>query len=85
MRDLQGWGGQLVELAWELNELGVDSVVRLPPDGPASMEIFLSPGGQRPVAEQHRRASACAWDRRHERKPRTKARVTCERITRGTR
>ncbi|GAA3417393.1 hypothetical protein GCM10018952_49150 [Streptosporangium vulgare] len=85
VRDLQGWGGQLVELAWELHELGVDSVVRLSPSGPASMEIFLSPGERRSVTAQQGRVSACTWDRRHGRKRRTRTRVACERITRGTR
>ncbi|MGJ6967465.1 hypothetical protein ACSDR0_36655 [Streptosporangium sp. G11] len=85
VRDLRGWGGRLIELAWELNELGFDSVVRFPPDQQASMEIFLSPGQRRPTTEQRGRVSGCAWGRRHEQGTRTRARKVCERITRGTR
>ncbi|WP_440073079.1 hypothetical protein [Streptosporangium sp. OZ121] len=84
--DLQGWGGLLVELAWELNKLGFDSVVRFPPDQQqASMEIFLLPGQRGPTTDQRDRVSACAWGQRHERGTRTRARMACERITRRTR
>ncbi len=85
VRDLRGWGGQLVELAWELNELGFDSVVRFHPDRRPSMEIFLPPGQRDLATEQRGRVSACTRSRRHERGSRTRARKACERITRGTR
>ncbi len=35
--EFRRYGGRLVELAWELNELGFDSVVRLPPAGRPSV------------------------------------------------
>ncbi|WP_344919412.1 hypothetical protein [Streptosporangium oxazolinicum] len=85
MHELQGWGGRLVELAWELNDLGVDSVVRFPPGRQPSMEIFLPPGGRSPVTEQQGHVSAFDWERGCERGTRTRARKVCERITRGTR
>ncbi|GAA3039119.1 hypothetical protein GCM10017559_79170 [Streptosporangium longisporum] len=59
--------GRLVELAWELSELGVDSVVRLPPDGPASMEIFLPPGRRRSASGKRGRGSMFAGERRRKR------------------
>ncbi|MEU8206327.1 hypothetical protein [Streptosporangium sp. NPDC049046] len=79
--DLQDWGGWLVELAWELNELGVDSVVRLSPDQQPSMEIFLPPR----QAAQQGHTSAGVWGRGCRRGARTRARMVCERITRRTR
>ncbi|MFI6508095.1 hypothetical protein ACIBCT_10860 [Streptosporangium sp. NPDC050855] len=67
VRDLRGCGGHLVELAWELNELGVDSVVRLSPDGPASMEIFLPAGRRGSASGKRGRDSVVAGERRRER------------------
>ncbi len=62
-RDLHGRSGQLVELAWELNELGFDSVVRLPPSGRPSLEIFLPPGRPRTALAQRGRTSVFTWER----------------------
>ncbi|MER5418596.1 hypothetical protein [Streptosporangium roseum] len=59
--DLQGWGGRLMELAWELSDLGFDSVVRLPPGRRPSVEVFLSPGRPRPVTAQRGRTSTFTW------------------------
>jgi hypothetical protein len=61
--DFQGCGGYLVELAWELNELGFDSVVRLPPSGRPSVEIFLPPGRPRAAMAQRGRISVFTWER----------------------
>ncbi|MFD8527750.1 hypothetical protein ACFV0L_10100 [Streptosporangium canum] len=63
MRDLEGWGGELVELAWELNDLGFDSVVRLAPGRRPSVEIFVPPGA-RVTTTQWGRTSVFTWDRR---------------------
>ncbi|MEU8272276.1 hypothetical protein AB0B89_34635 [Sphaerisporangium sp. NPDC049002] len=41
------WQVHLVELASELNDLGFDSVVRLPPGRRASLEVFVPPGRPR--------------------------------------
>ncbi|MEU3170010.1 hypothetical protein [Streptosporangium sp. NPDC006930] len=79
--DLRDWGGWLVELAWELNELGVDSVVRLSPDQQPSMEIFLPP---RQTTQQDR-VWVGTWEQGCGRGTRTRARMVCERITRRAR
>ncbi|MEV6987238.1 hypothetical protein AB0M95_39090 [Sphaerisporangium sp. NPDC051017] len=42
--EVPGWRGHLLELAWKLNDLGFDSVVRLPPGQRASLEVFVPPG-----------------------------------------
>jgi|GEM_PF-5417632 len=63
IRDLQGWGGELLELAWELNDLGFDSVVRLSPDRRPSVEIFVPPGRPRAVTAQRGRTSVFTWER----------------------
>ncbi|MFF5208654.1 hypothetical protein [Streptosporangium sp. NPDC000396] len=85
MSDLQGWGGRLVELAWELNDLGFDSVVRFPPGRRPSVEIFLPPGRPRATAEQRGRTSVFTWSRGgtrpdRDRRDRTRMRVAAERI-----
>ncbi|MEU9831151.1 hypothetical protein AB0D67_06355 [Streptosporangium sp. NPDC048047] len=59
--DLSEGSGRLVELAWELNDLGFDSVVRLPPGRRPSMEVFLPPGRPRPVTAQHGRTVTFTW------------------------
>jgi len=64
IRDLQGWGGELVELAWELNDLGFDSVVRLSPGRRPSVEIFVPPGRSRVATAQRGRTSVFTWRRR---------------------
>lgn len=73
MNDPQEGGGRLVELAWELNDLGFDSVVRLPPGRRPSMELFLPPGRPRPVTAQHGRTTTFTWpgipDRRTRSRP----------------
>ncbi|MBG0825180.1 hypothetical protein HS048_31300 [Planomonospora sp. ID91781] len=69
--DLRVWSGQLVELAWELNELGFDSVVRLPPGGRPSMEIFLPAGRPWASTAQHGHVSVFTWERGRPRKVRT--------------
>jgi len=63
VRDLQGWGGELLELAWELNDLGFDSVVRLSPDRRPSVEIFVPPGRSRVATAQRGRTSVFTWER----------------------
>lgn len=72
VRELRGWSGHLVELAWELNELGFDSVVRLPPAGRPSVEIFLPPGRPRATTEQRGRTSVFTWNRSRDRPPHTR-------------
>ncbi|MEU8036286.1 hypothetical protein [Streptosporangium sp. NPDC049078] len=64
IRDLQGWGGELLELAWELNDLGFDSVVRLSPGRRPSVEIFVPPGRSRVATAQRGRTSVFTWRRR---------------------
>lgn len=64
VRDLEGWGGELVELAWELNDLGFDSVVRLAPGRRPSVEIFVPPEA-RVTTTQRGRTSVFTWDRHH--------------------
>ncbi|GGL42165.1 hypothetical protein GCM10014719_49340 [Planomonospora parontospora subsp. antibiotica] len=60
----------MVELAWELNELGFDSVVRLPPAGRPSVEIFLPPGRRpRAAMAQRGRTSVFTWERTRHRPP----------------
>ncbi|MEV4378948.1 hypothetical protein [Streptosporangium sp. NPDC049644] len=61
--DLQGWGGELLELAWELNDLGFDSVVRLSPGRRPSVEIFVPPGRSRVATAQRGRTSVFTWKR----------------------
>ncbi|MEV0755517.1 hypothetical protein [Streptosporangium sp. NPDC050280] len=63
VRDLQGWGGELLELAWELNDLGFDSVVRLSPGQRPSVEIFVPPGRSRVATAQRGRTSVFTWER----------------------
>jgi hypothetical protein len=85
MRDLQGWGVHLVELAWDLNDLGFDSVVRLPPGRRPSVEIFLPPGRPRVSTEQRGRTSVFTWDRSRARGIQPEARNAIERNAKGTR
>lgn len=59
------WGGYLVRLAWELDELGFDSVVRLPPGRPPSLEIFIPPGPPRVMSARRGRTSTFVWTRRN--------------------
>ncbi|MEU8204817.1 hypothetical protein [Streptosporangium sp. NPDC049046] len=85
IRDLQGWGGELLELAWELNDLGFDSVVRLSPGRRPSVEIFMSPGRSRVVTAQRGRTSVFTWDRTstrtdHDRQGRSRMRMAAERL-----
>ncbi|WP_157594746.1 hypothetical protein [Streptosporangium amethystogenes] len=63
VRDLRRWGGELLELAWELNDLGFDSVVRLSPDRRPSVEIFVPPGRSRVATAQRGRTSVFTWER----------------------
>ena len=53
----------MLELAWELNDLGFDSVVRLSPDRRPSVEIFVPPGRSRVVTAQRGRTSVFTWQR----------------------
>ncbi|GAA2907721.1 hypothetical protein GCM10010517_74160 [Streptosporangium fragile] len=90
VRNLQGWGGRLVELAWELNDLGFDSVVRLPPGERPSVEIFLPPGRPRATTAQRGRAAVFTWPRNraqpeHSRQRRTALREAAERILEAAR
>ncbi|MEU4835406.1 hypothetical protein [Streptosporangium sp. NPDC023615] len=95
VHDLQGWGGELLELAWELNDLGFDSVVRLPPDRRPSMEIFVPPDRPRVTTAQWGRTSVFAWERRRdlrdrnqksgERRARGRMREAAERLVEVTR
>lgn len=64
VRDLQGWDAHLVELAWELSDLGFDSVVRFPPDRRPSVEVFLPPEPRRAKAVQWCRAAPLPGRRR---------------------
>ncbi|GAA0827659.1 hypothetical protein GCM10009525_23770 [Streptosporangium amethystogenes subsp. fukuiense] len=67
VREPQEWAGWLVELAWELSELGVDSVVRFPTGRPPSMEILLAPGRHGSTAGRRGRAPVFAWSRGRDR------------------
>ncbi|MEU4832280.1 hypothetical protein [Streptosporangium sp. NPDC023615] len=67
VNDLQGWGGELLELAWELNDLGFDSVVRLSSDRQPSMEIFVPLGRPRVTTTQRGRTSVFTWKKRRDR------------------
>ncbi|MFJ2031693.1 hypothetical protein [Streptosporangium sp. NPDC087985] len=80
MCDLRGWGGELVELAWELSDLGFDSVVRLPPDRRPSMEVFLPPGRPRVATAQRGRTAVFTWNRRPKRGVRGGVREVVERV-----
>ncbi|WP_433359264.1 hypothetical protein [Streptosporangium sp. CA-115845] len=90
VRDLQGWGGELLELAWELNDLGFDSVVRLSPGRRPSVEIFVPPGRSRVATAQRGRTSVFTWERTsaranrdrfdHERQGRNRMRTAAERL-----
>ncbi|MBB2911258.1 hypothetical protein FHS43_002523 [Streptosporangium becharense] len=89
-RDLEGWDGRLVELAWELSALGFDSVVRFPSDEPPSVQIFLSPGRPRATTAQRGRTSVFTWPRycaqpNRDQWGRTKMRVAAERILEAAR
>lgn len=61
---LEGWGGHLVELAWELNDLGFDSTVRLPPGRRPSLEIFITPERLKRTPPRRSRVSMFTWSRR---------------------
>ncbi|GAA3413757.1 hypothetical protein [Streptosporangium vulgare] len=86
IRDLRGWGGELLELAWELNDLGFDSVVRLSPGRRPSVEIFAPPGRSRVATAQRGRTSVFTWERRdraqqsHDRQGRGRMREAAERL-----
>jgi len=73
----------LIQLAWDLHELGVDSVVRFPAGQQPSMEIVVP--GRKPTTAQGVRVLVGAWDRGCERGARTRARMVCERIVRRSR
>ncbi|MEV8631945.1 hypothetical protein AB0395_09830 [Streptosporangium sp. NPDC051023] len=64
MRDHHRWKIHLVELAWELSDLGFDSTVRLPPRRRASLEIFMPSGRFRSTASHPGRVSVFTWSRR---------------------
>lgn len=66
--DHRRWKVQLVELAWELGELGLDATVRLPPEGRASLEIFV-PSGPGGMAPRRGRVSVFAWRPRDNQAP----------------
>ncbi|MFI7534893.1 hypothetical protein [Streptosporangium sp. NPDC049376] len=68
MRDHQRWKVRLVELAWELGELGLDATVRLPRGRRASLEIFV-PSRSRGMALCRGRVSVFAWRRRDNQAP----------------
>ncbi|WP_440098526.1 hypothetical protein [Streptosporangium sp. H16] len=90
IRDLRGWGGELLELAWELNDLGFDSVVRLSPGRRPSVEIFVPPARSRVTTAQRGRTSVFTWERRqdprdHDRRGRGRMREAAERLVEGTR
>ncbi|MET8052262.1 hypothetical protein ABZU75_32155 [Streptosporangium sp. NPDC005286] len=93
--DLQEWGGELLELAWELNDLGFDSVVRLSPDRRPSVEIFVPPGRSRVATAQRGRTSVFTWERTSaradrdrlegDRRGRSRMRMAAERLLEVTR
>jgi hypothetical protein len=85
VRDLREWGFHLMELAWELNDLGFDSVVRLPPGRRPSVEIFLPPGLPKATTEQRGRTSVFTWNRDRDRRSRTRMREAAERIAEAAR
>ncbi|MGW0593636.1 hypothetical protein [Streptosporangium sp. NPDC002607] len=95
VRDLQGWGGELLELAWELNDLGFDSVVRLSPGRRPSVEIFVPPGRSRVATAQRGRTSVFTWERTSaradhdrlegDRRGRSRMRMAAERLLEVTR
>ncbi|MEU0518994.1 hypothetical protein [Streptosporangium sp. NPDC006007] len=68
VRDLRGWDAHLVELAWELNDLGFDSVVRFPPGRRPSLEIFLPPEPRRGRMAQRDRTLASSRVRQCDRR-----------------
>ncbi|MEU0517129.1 hypothetical protein [Streptosporangium sp. NPDC006007] len=60
---LEGWGGYLVRLAWELDEFGFDATVRFPLGGRPSLVVF-APSGRTTIRSARRgRTSAFTWDR----------------------
>ncbi|MEU9884209.1 hypothetical protein [Sphaerisporangium sp. NPDC051011] len=60
--EFPSWKVRLVELAAELDDLGFDSVVRLPPGRRPSLEIFVPP--DRPGAGRRGRDGERARTRR---------------------
>lgn len=83
MRDLRGWDGHLVELAWELSDLGFDSAVRFPPGRRPSVEIFLPPKPRRAREVQWCRTAAPLPGRRRDRWLQERVRNAVERITKA--
>ncbi|MEV7010516.1 hypothetical protein [Streptosporangium sp. NPDC051022] len=63
--DHQRWKVQLVELAWELSDLGFDSTVRLPRGQRPSLEIFMPSGRPGSATPHPGRVSVFTWSRRH--------------------
>ncbi|MEU0518740.1 hypothetical protein [Streptosporangium sp. NPDC006007] len=80
MSTLEGWGGYLARLAWELDELGFDSVVRFPPGRRPSLEIFAPPGRPRVRSTRWGRTSVFTWLRNRDRDALTGVRNAFERI-----
>ncbi|GGK72312.1 hypothetical protein Sme01_08320 [Sphaerisporangium melleum] len=76
-----GWKVRLVELAAELDDLGFDSVVRLPPGERPSLEIFVPP--DRPAARSSRGGNAKAGGRTRRRPD--WGRLVSERLVKGVR
>lgn len=80
VRDLRGWDAHLVELAWELSDLGFDSVVRFPPGRRPSLEIFLPPEPRRGRTAQRDRTPASSRVRQRDRRFQDRVRGAFERI-----
>ena len=80
VRDLRGWDAHLVELAWELNDLGFDSVVRFPPGRRLSLEIFLPPEPRRDRTAQRDRTPASSRSRQCDRRFQDRVRGAFERL-----
>lgn len=83
VRDLRGWDAHLVELAWELNDLGFDSVIRFPPGRRPSLEIFLPPEPRRGRTALRDRTPASSRGRQCDRRFQDRVRGAFERIAKA--
>lgn len=80
MRELHDQFIHLVRLAWDLRDLGVASVVRVPRDGEPSVEVLAPLGLVRVRAGRRGRTWVFTWGRSHARQVRAMAEDASERI-----